>query len=147
MPITLHATTFPLSHEAVQQLWAAVIAARHYPDEPVSVRAVSREEMQQLNTRYRGVQAPTNVLTFSYPAEQFPGNPTTSHDIAVCLTVAADEAAQRSVALEEYLALLLVHGMLHATGLDHEHSATDQQATAITEQHILTSCGYSPLAL
>lgn len=147
MPVTLQSNDFPLPLEAVQRLWAATVAERAYADEPVVVRTVSAAEIQQLNAQYRGQRRATNVLTFSYTAENFPGSDVPTHDVALCLTVATQEARTRTMALPDYTALLLVHAFLHVTGLDHEHSVADKVASSQAEKNIMRRCGFSAAAL
>jgi probable rRNA maturation factor len=89
-----------------------------------------------LNLRFRGKPGPTNVLSF--PA---PPNPE-GHigDIALAFGVCAREAAEQGKSLEQHLAHLTVHGVLHLLGYDHE---TDGEAEAMEalEQSILETLG------
>ncbi|MAF81153.1 rRNA maturation RNase YbeY [bacterium] len=128
----------PLTSAEVQQLWLTTIAEREHADDPVTVRCVSEQEMVELNTTYRKQAKPTNVLTFSYDQE---------HDVALCLAVAIREASDRGVELRDYVALLVVHAFVHATGLDHEQSTGDAVEVAATEKNILTAAGYNAIAL
>ncbi len=129
--------TLPLTNAEVQQLWLATTAKRQVTDNPVTVRCVSEQEMVELNVTYRKQSSPTNVLTFSYEDE---------HDVALCLAVAQREASDRGVDLRDYVALLVVHAFVHATGLDHEHSTQAAEKVVAMEKDILNAAGYKPVA-
>lgn len=132
----------PLDIDCVA-LWSAVCA--RFPkrkDDIVSVRPVSLEEITDLNSRYRSKRSPTNVLTFSY-TDTVPYE----HDIALCTEIATQEAKKRDIPLRDYVALLIVHAMLHATGMDHEKSAREDAKTRALEQEILSECGFVSVAL
>lgn len=128
----------PLSSEAVRGLWDALLV--RFPDkknDDVSIRCVSLQEITDFNLRYRGKSSPTNILTFSY-TDAAPHE----HDIALCLDIAEHEAKLRGVALRDYTALLLVHAMLHAAGLDHEKSPEEDTKVRELEEEVLSECGF-----
>ena len=167
MPIELQCSDCQLTADEAARLWQETIAHQKYTDDEVTVRCVSEEEIHELNKRYRNKDKPTNVLTFSYP-QQGVGTPrdvprssksevgsdaneqhvsSSIHDIALCITVAEREAGERGVPLRDYVALLLVHAFLHATGLDHEASDTGAEMTAKAERAILEAAGFTAIAL
>lgn len=102
----------------------------------VAVLLTSDEAVAELNQRFRGKAGPTNVLSF--PASANPEN----HlgDIALAYGVCAREAAEQGKTLEQHLSHLVVHGVLHLLGYDHE---TDGEAEAMEalERSILESLG------
>lgn len=138
MPVTLHCDTFPLTASDVEKLWQLTRAYRQFPDEEIAVACVSEEKIQSLNNQYRGKDTPTNVLTFSYDTE---------HDVAVCSSVIEAEAAQRSVSITDYFALVLVHAFLHVVGMDHEASPAAAIETEAAERAILEQAGLTALSL
>ena len=83
----------------------------------LSVRFVTSREMQALNARYRGQDRPTDVLSF--PGEETPEGLHLG-DIAIAVPVARRQAAERGHSLELELKTLLLHGVLHCLGHDHE---------------------------
>lgn len=143
MPVIIQGENLPVTAEEAQRLWTETIAATAHGDDEVVVRGVDEEESRRLNLEYRKKDAPTNVLTFSYPA----GSEGVSHDIALCLPVAEKEAGERGVESRDYVALLLVHAFLHAVGMDHERSAEAAAAQQEAEVAILTKAGWSAQAL
>jgi probable rRNA maturation factor len=83
----------------------------------VTLRIVGRREGQRLNREFRGKDYPTNVLTFAYGED---GHGVFQGDIAICWPVIKSEArAQKKTALQ-HMAHIVVHGMLHLQGLDHD---------------------------
>jgi probable rRNA maturation factor len=97
----------------------------------VSVRLTSDEEVHALNRQYRGKDKPTNVLSF--PMVQPDLLETVSQngddgelllgDIVLAHGVCAREAAEKGVALAAHATHLIVHGLLHLLGYDHQGSA------------------------
>ncbi len=102
----------------------------------ISVRFASVEEASDLNKTYRGKDGPTNVLTFDYQHE-----PVVEADIVICLDVVEREAREQFKRFQAHLAHLLIHGVLHAQGWDHE---TDEQAEKMEarEAEIMLSLGF-----
>ena len=82
----------------------------------VTVRYIGEAEGRRLNREYRGKGYATNVLTFVYAKEPLAG------DIVICAPVVAREAREQGRALAAHHAHLLVHGLLHLQGFDHERA-------------------------
>ncbi|MBW8073293.1 MAG: rRNA maturation RNase YbeY [Ferrovum sp.] len=87
----------------------------------ITVRLVDRPEGRSLNQTFRYKDYPTNVLTFTYPDEN-PRAPTRLHgDLVLCAPVVRAEARQHHKPLLNHYAHLLIHGVLHLQGYDHEN--------------------------
>ncbi|UMR31113.1 rRNA maturation RNase YbeY [Massilia sp. MB5] len=117
-----------------------VQAALFAPAE-LAIRFVDAEEGQQLNREYRGKDYATNVLTFAYnDGEDIADDEPTRADIILCTDVLQREAAEQKKSVEEHTAHLIVHGVLHAQGYDHED---DEEATEMEglETEILAGLG------
>ena len=84
----------------------------------ITLRFVDAEEGKVLNRNYRGKDYATNVLTFAYTEDE--DAETTQADIILCTDVLQLEATEQDKSLEEHAAHLVVHGVLHAQGYDHE---------------------------
>ena len=92
---------------------AAWIASQNrLPEGEVAILLCSNEEIAELNSRFRGKEGPTDVLTF--PSD----TPGILGDIAIAVPYAQAQAALRDVALEVELAYLAIHGVLHLAGFD-----------------------------
>jgi probable rRNA maturation factor len=113
--------------------WLA--AALERPAE-ITVRCVGFVEGRDLNHDYRGADHATNVLTFDYLRQ-----PKVVADLVLCSPVIRREAAEQAIDLQAHYAHLLVHGMLHAQGLDHQDDAA-ARAMEASESEILTRLGF-----
>ena len=111
-----------LEEGLLAELEAAADAALGNDARGVSVSFITREEIRDLNARYRGVDAPTDVLSFPAPA---PFDLETLGDVAVCVEIAEEQAAEYGHSLRRELAFLVVHGILHLKGFGH---ATEEGA-------------------
>jgi probable rRNA maturation factor len=106
-------------------------------DAHVTLRFVGASESRALNRTYRGRDYATNVLTFVYDAQA-----PLAGDIVVCLPVVRREAQAQRKTLRAHLAHLVVHGMLHLQGHDHERDA-DAAAMEARETEILRGLRYA----
>jgi probable rRNA maturation factor len=116
----------------------------------VGVRYVTEKEIAALNKRYRGKNCATDVLSFAggqaagrpggRSGEFGTGWPKTKDsgcelgDIVICAKVAAKEAKRRSIDVKEEYVRLLVHGVLHLSGLDHEKLSEEKRMFALQER-------------
>jgi probable rRNA maturation factor len=107
----------------------------------LTIRFVDASEGQVLNRDYRGKDYATNVLTFAYnEGDDIPDDAPTQADIILCTDVLEKEAREQKKSVEEHTAHLIVHGVLHAQGYDHEddHEATEMETL---ETEILARLG------
>ena len=111
---------------------AALLADAH-----VTFRLVGAREGRKLNRDFRGKDYATNVLTFAYPDLE----PLTG-DIVLCVPVIAKEAVEQRKPIEAHYAHLVVHGMLHLQGYDHENSK-DAKVMEMLEAEIVVKLGYA----
>jgi probable rRNA maturation factor len=102
----------------------------------VTVRYVAEAEGRRLNRRYRGKDYATNVLTFVYQDQPLAG------DVVICAPVVAREAREQGKGLRDHHAHLLVHGLLHLQGMDHERSAAAARRMEAMERRILARLGF-----
>lgn len=121
-----------------------VQAALFAPAE-LTVRFVDADEGQILNRDYRNKDYATNVLTFAYTEDE--DAEVTQADLILCTDVLLREAQEQRITVEAHAAHLVVHGVLHAQGYDHE---TDEEALEMEqlETEILATLGFpDPYAL
>ena len=108
----------------------------------LTIRIVDAEEGQALNKAYRGKDYATNVLTFAYNEEEELGeDDPTQADIVLCTDVLQREADEQKKTVEEHAAHLVVHGVLHAQGWDHEND-DDAEEMEQFERDIMEVLGY-----
>jgi probable rRNA maturation factor len=120
--------------------WARAALAR---DARVTVRFVGEAEGRALNGSYRGKEYATNVLTFVYGEEASESGPWLSGDIVLCAPVIVREAMEQGKTVEAHYAHLVIHGLLHLQGYDHETGEADARAMEDAERAILASLGFS----
>ena len=110
--------------------------------EPVElvIRLVGENESQQLNQTYRGKERPTNVLSFPFEAPPQVASPLLG-DLVICVPVVAREAQEQGKSLEAHWAHLVIHGLLHLLGYDHQ---TDGEALQMEsrERELLQQLNY-----
>jgi probable rRNA maturation factor len=94
-----------------------------YHDSELSVVIVGDRSIRNLNRDYLGRDKPTNVISFAMQEGEFAGlNPQMLGDVIISADTAAKEADEGGVTFEERLHFLLLHGILHLAGYDHERS-------------------------
>jgi probable rRNA maturation factor len=115
----------------VQSAVAAVLGSEAVaPEASLSVVLTDDTEIQALNRQYRGVDAPTDVLAFGNDATEkafptAPDEPPYLGDIVVSLPQARFQAEEQGHTLQRELRLLVVHGVLHLLGYDHDSPETE----------------------
>ena len=103
----------------------------------ITVRIVDSEEGQVLNRDYRGKDYATNVLSFPYDTD-----PIVCGDLVICAPVVEREAQEQGKPLHAHYAHLVVHGLLHLQGYDHETGEQDAIEMESRERIVLQSLGF-----
>ena len=108
----------------------------------LTLRIVDEEESAALNSRYRGRRGPTNVLSFGAgEAPEAGDEPPPLGDLVICAAVVQREAREQGKPARAHWAHMVVHGVLHLQGYDHETSA--EAATMETrERELLAALGF-----
>ncbi|MFO7784073.1 MAG: rRNA maturation RNase YbeY [Thermodesulfobacteriota bacterium] len=114
-----------------------------YSEGELSILLTDDEEIARLNSRYRGKEGATNVLAFpmseSPPAGSDAGM---LGDIVVSMDTARRESDAFKTALPETVFRLLIHGLLHLLGYDHEASEEEASRMEETEKRLLSLVDY-----
>ena len=119
-----------------------VQAALFAPAE-LTIRFVDADEGRALNRSYRGKDYATNVLTFAYnEGEDVAEDDPTRADLILCTEVLEREAREQKKTLEAHTAHLVVHGVLHAQGYDHEDDGEAAEMEGL-EIEILEQLGFA----
>ncbi len=137
--VTSHRDPEPLASEAFVRLATFVLVREAVPDSiELSIALVDSEEIAELNERYRGIAGPTDVLSFGCddpcPAEG--DEPIALGDVVIAPTIAEAQATELGTTVESELNLLLVHGILHLLGYDHD-SDKDAEVMQARERVLL----------
>jgi len=109
----------------------------------MTVRIVDERESAELNSRYRGKEGPTNVLSFAAEAAPGPGGEESLPfgDVVICAAVVAREAREQGKRVAAHWAHMVVHGALHLQGYDHEN-ARDAGIMEARERALLAELGF-----
>lgn len=126
----------------VEDAASATLAAAPPTVDPAELSIVLADDalLRKLNGTYRGKDAPTNVLSFPQEPIVLPGIPAQLGDVILAFETISGEATAQGKALTDHVAHLVVHGVLHIVGFDHE---TEEEAHAMEdlERHILLGLG------
>lgn len=101
----------------------------------VSLILVNKEEIQKLNMQYRGLDRKTDVLSFESGEKIYLG------EIFICIDKVKSQAEEYGHSLEREFAFLLVHGLLHLQGYDHQNPE-DEEKMKKKQEEILNSLNY-----
>jgi probable rRNA maturation factor len=139
--IVSHREPEPLDLTAFERLAAFVLDREEAPVyAELSIAVVDLAEMTDLNERYRGIEGPTDVLSFECDdlCAADVDEPVTLGDVVIAPQVAESQAEEYGHTVEEELNLLLVHGVLHLLGYDHEDDE-DASVMQARERALLTA--------
>jgi probable rRNA maturation factor len=120
--------------------WVEAALQDSYPDLEQAVRIVDEGESRALNSRFRGKDSATNVLAF--PADSDLLDYECLGDLVICAPIVLAEAREQGKIEDAHWAHLVIHGMLHLQGYDHQTDAEAQTMEAL-EVAILDTLGYT----
>ena len=107
----------------------------------LSILIVNDSRMRGLNLMYRGKDRTTDVLAFSMKEGKYSGiNPDILGDIVISANTAKKQAEENVHGLYDEIALLLIHGILHLTGYDHERGKKEELRMRKKERELLNRC-------
>lgn len=109
------------------------------PDSELSILIVGDPQIEELNQQYLNRKGPTNVIAFAMREGEFSDlSPHLLGDVVISTDTAAREAQIASTSMERRFNELLVHGILHLLGYDHETSEDDAKVMEDKSKQILT---------
>lgn len=126
--------------EAQFRDWASAALANQTQVTELTIRLVGLEESQKLNHQFRNKNRPTNVLSFPAPETDLLDIPFLG-DLAICVPVVEQEAVEQNKLLDAHWAHMVIHGVLHLQGHDHETPQEAEQMEAL-EVKLLTDMGF-----
>lgn len=127
---------------AVLKKWAAVALGKRMEAAEITIRIVDLNEMTTLNQTYRKKQGPTNVLSFPFlVSEEIELETPLLGDIVICADIVAKEAHEQLKSIEAHWAHMVIHGVFHLLGYDHENDA-DATVMEKLETETLQTLGF-----
>lgn len=121
----------------------AMIALKILPKSEIalSVSVFSLAQMRKLNKRHRRKDTPTDVLSFEQDLKSSPRGYLFLGDLVICMDVARRQAREHKHSERVELTILLVHGILHLLGFDHEKSSAAAKKMSALEAKVLKKLG------
>jgi probable rRNA maturation factor len=120
--------------------WVAIALPTEKRHWELTIRVVEPAESQALNAAYRGLNRPTNVLSFASDLPDFVDE-TLLGDLVICASIVEQEALEQQKFAEAHWAHIIVHGTLHLLGYDHIEDADADEMEAL-ETLILANLGF-----
>jgi probable rRNA maturation factor len=112
------------------------------PEKELSILLVDDLQIADLNTTYLNREGPTNVIAFPMQEGEFAGiSPDLLGDVVISVDTAEREAAAAGMDVEARTVELLVHGMLHLMGYDHEHDEDEARRMEAKSVAVLEAIG------
>ncbi len=135
----------PTNYEMKMAIRSAIVATlthQNFPyDADVSVTICDNDYIHALNSKHRGVDRPTDVLSFPLYDGDFPeeecGIGASLGDIVISLERAEEQAREVGNSLLREVAFLTVHSTLHLLGFDHERGEADEEAQCLAQREIM----------
>lgn len=146
-------TDFRINEDGFKKIAEKVFKLEKKNKPELSIALVKSSEIKKLNKKYRKKNRPTDVLSFSYdnsgrPASAMPkalpaGQPATLHEvlwageIVICPQVVRDNSKKFNLSFKKELNKVLIHGILHILGYDHEKSRGEARIMDKKQNHYL----------
>lgn len=135
--ISSHRRIPGLKNKTIRQKLKKVLGGLDLPDVELSILLTDDAAISDLNRRYLGREGPTNVLAFPMGENRFSEKTLILGDVVVSVDTAMEESNQSGEPLESTVFRLLVHGVLHLLGHDHERSPREARRMRAEEERLL----------
>ena len=122
--------------------WVSAAIGNQRESTELSIRIVDVDEGQILNEQFRGSTGATNVLSFPFENESPEPLPLIG-DIIICAPVVLKEASEQNKTLNAHWAHMIIHGVLHLLGYDHQNE-NDANLMESLETEIMQGLGFPP---
>ena len=127
-----------IDHKKIEKKARIILDALASPEGELSILIVNDQEMTKLNKRYLHRSGPTNVISF--PMHEGPFGSVTPNllgDVVISIDAAAREGRDAAITTEARFDQLLVHGILHLFGFDHEGTSDMAETMRAKEKELL----------
>ncbi len=127
-----------ISKKKIRQTAIAILNALDYPDAELSILIVDDKQIAQFNRDYLNRKGPTNVIAFPMRAGQFSEiTPNLLGDVVISAQTAHREGQSAGLSMQDRLDQLLLHGILHLCGYDHENTKTEARTMEKKTEELL----------
>ena len=115
-----------IPQKKIRQTARAILGALDYPEAELSILCVDDQQIANLNKEYLNRKGSTNVIAFPMRAGQFNEiTPNLLGDVVISVETAAKEAKTSGISTQKRFNQLLIHGILHLLGYDHEQTQAE----------------------
>ena len=131
MPVTIHnhQKLFKIDLRRIRNGLKRLLKELNCDDRTISLLLVDDNEIQKLNNAYLNRNKPTNVLSFAMTEGEFGNiNPQILGDIVISVQTAYRDAMVGHIDLMDEVEFLMIHGLLHLLGHDHENTSAEKAA-------------------
>lgn len=126
----------PLLLPRIKNLIQRMLSAAGESKSVLSVEFIGDQKMRRLNAQYRGLDMTTDVLAFAMREAQGPSSPLLG-DVVISIPKAMKQAAEQGHSIQCELTTLLIHGILHLLGYDHERGESEARRMRQKERALL----------
>lgn len=126
-----------VSRQFIRQSVLAILSYLKKEEASVSIHLIGEQRMRQLNRLYRGLDRPTDVLSFA--AKEGSRMPHGEHDLGeifLCPRVVQKQAKRFGVSFQEEFGRMLIHGLLHTLGFDHDTATHAKKMFSLQEDFL-----------
>ena len=129
---------FPLDLRGIRRLARQILAELEVPEAELSIVFVGDAQIQQLNRRYLNRDKPTNVLAFPMQEGPFSGlHPQLLGDLVISVDTAKRQSNRFGLDDKGMITLLMIHGILHLVGYEHEGPSKRAREMALKQKELL----------
>jgi probable rRNA maturation factor len=132
-------TPYKITKNELKKRIKFTISLIHEQNCSINIRFCSLQEIQQYNLQFRKKNYPTDVLSFPVIINNFeiPTGVNELGDIVICPEICSKQAKKHRITLAQELEKMIVHGILHLKGFDHERNEASQEIMTSVEKKIL----------
>ncbi len=127
-----------VDYKAIKRHIGKILTSLDCNEHEISLLFVGDQGIRELNHQFRNIDRPTDVMSFPQLAEDEPEMPGIAvlGDVAISLETARQQSEEHGLSLEEEITLLLIHGILHLLGYDHEISDKEDKRMRIKTREL-----------
>jgi probable rRNA maturation factor len=127
----------PVEAKKIRKAAERILASLRISGYELSVLLLDNKGIRAVNKKYLNRNRPTNVISFSLTEGEFGNiNPQVLGDVVISVEKALEQAETRGTSLEEELTFLLIHGILHLVGYDHEKKGSEREKMRKKEKEV-----------